>query len=346
MTGSFNCSNTMAAVACALALGVDADTIVSALARFEGVPGRFERIDEGQPFELIVDYAHTPAGLKTVLDTARELTDRKLICLFGCGGDRDRGKRPHMGRIAGELADEVFLTSDNPRSEPPERIIEDIAAGMSARVKAHLFPDRREAIGRALQTAGDGDVVVLAGKGNETRQEFSDHAIEFDDRHVAREWLRGRGDCRRRALSGRGHWRRDTPMDRRAMGWRGSGRDFSEGISTDTRSLKEGEAFLALRGPNYDGNRFVEEAFDRGACAAIADSCEGTGLQPVLRVADTLKALGEIAKQYRRRFELPVIAITGSSGKTTTKEMTAAVLGRTMRVLKTPESQNNEVGCR
>ena len=193
LTGSFNCSNTMAAVACALALGVDADTIVSALARFEGVPGRFERIDEGQPFELIVDYAHTPAGLKTVLDTARELADRKLICLFGCGGDRDQGKRPQMGRIAGELADEVILTSDNPRSEPPGRIIEDIAAGMSARKKAHLFPDRREAIGRALQTAGEGDVVVLAGKGNETRQEFSDHAVEFDDRHVAREWLRGRG---------------------------------------------------------------------------------------------------------------------------------------------------------
>ena len=116
------------------------------------------------------------------------------------------------------------------------------------------------------------------------------------------------------------------------------------GISTDTRRLKQGEAFLALRGPNFDGNRFVEEAFDRGACAVIADSCEDPGDRPVLRVADTLKALGEIAKQYRRRFEIPVIAITGSSGKTTAKEMTAAVLGRTMRVLKTPESENNEVG--
>lgn len=193
LTGSFNCSNTMAAVACALALDVDADTIASALAGFEGVPGRFERIDEGQPFEVIVDYAHTPAGLKTVLDTARELTDGKLICLFGCGGDRDQGKRPQMGRIAGELADEVFLTSDNPRSEPPERIIDDIAAGMRGPERAQLLPDRREAIGSALQTAGNGDVVLLAGKGNETRQVFSDHEIDFDDRHVAREWLRMRG---------------------------------------------------------------------------------------------------------------------------------------------------------
>ncbi len=193
LTGSFNCSNAMAAVACGLALGIDADTIAAALAEFEGVPGRFERIDEGQPFEVIVDYAHTPAGLETVLNTARELTRKKLVCLFGCGGDRDRGKRPEMGRIASELADVVFLTSDNPRREPPERIIDDIAAGMSAPGRAHLFTDRREAIGRALHVAKDGDMVVLAGKGNETHQVFADHAIDFDDRHVAREWLRQRG---------------------------------------------------------------------------------------------------------------------------------------------------------
>ena len=116
------------------------------------------------------------------------------------------------------------------------------------------------------------------------------------------------------------------------------------GICTDTRSLKEGEAFLALRGPNFDGNQFLEEAFDRGACVAITDFCEDAGSHPVLLVADTLRALGEIARQYRMRFDLPVIGITGSAGKTTTKDMTAAVLGRTMRVLKTPESENNEIG--
>ena len=192
LTGSFNCSNVTAAIACALALGVDVDTIAAALAEFEGVPGRFERIDEGQPFEVIVDYAHTPAGLETVLKTARELTGKQLICLFGCGGDRDRGKRRQMGRIAGEVADVVFLTSDNPRSEPPERIIDDIAAGMSAPERARRDPDRREAIGQALQAAGDGDVVVLAGRGNETHQIFANHAIDFDDRRVAREWLRRR----------------------------------------------------------------------------------------------------------------------------------------------------------
>ena len=116
------------------------------------------------------------------------------------------------------------------------------------------------------------------------------------------------------------------------------------GISTDTRSLQEGEAFLALRGSNFDGNQFLDEAFDRGACFAVSDSCELAGSHPVLLVADALEALGEIAKQYRMRFDLPVIGITGSAGKTTTKDMTAAVLGRAMRVLKTPESENNEIG--
>ena len=125
--------------------------------------------------------------------------------------------------------------------------------------------------------------------------------------------------------------------------WVGEDADWisPSGISTDTRSLQEGEAFLALRGSNFDGNQFFEEAFDRGACVAITDSCEVAGSHPVLLVADTLRALGEIAKQYRMRFDLPVIGITGSAGKTTTKDMTAAVLGRTMRVLKTPESENN-----
>ena len=193
LAGSFNCSNALAAVTCAFALGIDTETIAAALAEFEGVPGRFERIDEGQPFEVIVDFAHTPAGLETVLNTARELTGRKLICLFGCGGDRDPGKRPQMGRIASELADEIIITSDNPRSESPERIIEEIAAGMSAPEGARMFPDRRVAIGRALQVARDGDVVVLAGKGSETRQIFRDHAIDFDDRRVAREWLAEQG---------------------------------------------------------------------------------------------------------------------------------------------------------
>ena len=148
-------------------------------------------MDEGQPFSVIVDYAHTPDSLANVLRTARELTAGRLICVFGCGGDRDRGKRPEMGRIAGALADVPIVTSDNPRSEDPIAIIDEILAGMDG--APEVEPDRRAAIARAIETAEDEDVVVIAGKGHEQGQEFADRKVPFDDREVAREALRRLG---------------------------------------------------------------------------------------------------------------------------------------------------------
>jgi UDP-N-acetylmuramoyl-L-alanyl-D-glutamate--2,6-diaminopimelate ligase len=191
LTGRFNRSNVMAAACVGVALGIDAAAVRSGIAALSQVPGRFERLDEGQPFEVIVDYAHTPAGLDTVLRTARELTRGRLLCLFGCGGDRDRGKRPLMGRVAEDLADLVFLTSDNPRSESPEEIIDEIAAGMRDAGSAVVCADRRAAIEAALQEAGEGDVVVVAGKGDEPYQILAEGPTDFDDRRVVRQVLRG-----------------------------------------------------------------------------------------------------------------------------------------------------------
>ena len=190
LTGRFNCSNVGAAVACGLILDVDDEAIAQGIASVTGVPGRFERVDEGQSFEVIVDYAHTPAGLENILRAARELATKRLICLFGCGGDRDRGKRALMGKAAENLADLVFVTSDNPRSEPPGTIIDEILAGMTSPAAARRQPDRRVAIAQALREAEAGDVVVLAGKGDETYQVLADGVLEFDDRCVARETLR------------------------------------------------------------------------------------------------------------------------------------------------------------
>ena len=190
LTGRFNCSNVVAAVACGLALDVEEEAIAQGRAGVTGVPGRFERVDEGQSFEVIVDYAHTPAGLENILHSARELSKRKLICLFGCGGDRDRGKRALMGQAAERLADLVFVTSDNPRSELPEKIIDDIVAGMARSAGVEVRVDRRVAIAEALRAAEAGDVVVLAGKGDEGYQILADEVIDFDDRLVARETLR------------------------------------------------------------------------------------------------------------------------------------------------------------
>jgi UDP-N-acetylmuramoyl-L-alanyl-D-glutamate--2,6-diaminopimelate ligase len=151
------------------------------------VPGRFEEVDEGQPFTVLVDYAHKPGSLETVLRAARGLSSGRLVCVFGCGGDRDRGKRPVMGRIAAQLADRAILTSDNPRSEDPQAIIDEVLAGAP---ELEVEPDRGAAIELALAEARDGDVVVIAGKGHEQGQEIAGVVHPFDDREVAREVLR------------------------------------------------------------------------------------------------------------------------------------------------------------
>ncbi len=188
LQGRFNRENTLAAVAVARLLGVPEGSVDEGLAGAPSVPGRFESVDEGQPFSVIVDYAHTPDSLANVLSTARELAGERLICVFGCGGDRDRGKRPEMGRIASELADVAIVTSDNPRSEDPQAIIDEILGGVVGDVEVE--PDRRAAIAKAIEQARDRDVVVVAGKGHEQGQEFADRKIPFDDREVAREALR------------------------------------------------------------------------------------------------------------------------------------------------------------
>jgi UDP-N-acetylmuramoyl-L-alanyl-D-glutamate--2,6-diaminopimelate ligase len=191
LRGEFNVYNVLGALATARAIGVPAETCVDAIATAGQVPGRFETVDEGQPFAVLVDYAHTPDSLENVLRAARSLTGERLHVVFGCGGDRDRGKRPLMGEIARRLADRVVVTSDNPRSEDPDAIIAEILAGSGQDV-AH-DADRRAAIALALSDAAAGDVVVIAGKGHEQGQEFeAGRKIDFDDVTVAREILRGK----------------------------------------------------------------------------------------------------------------------------------------------------------
>jgi UDP-N-acetylmuramoyl-L-alanyl-D-glutamate--2,6-diaminopimelate ligase len=188
LRGRFNVENVLAAVAVARLLDVPDDAVRQGVAHLAGVPGRFEAVDEGQPFAVIVDYSHTPGALENVLAEARALATGRLICVFGCGGDRDRYKRPVMGELASRLADVAVVTSDNPRSEDPLAIIEEILAGTDGEVDVE--PDRARAIARALRHAEPGDVVVIAGKGHEQGQEFADTVLPFDDREVARDALR------------------------------------------------------------------------------------------------------------------------------------------------------------
>ncbi len=195
LRGRFNISNVMGVVAVGELLGLDHDAVVAGIGAVTGVPGRFEPVDVGQPFEVLIDYAHTPDSLQNVLREARKLVvdGRRLVVVFGCGGDRDRGKRPQMGAIARTLADIAIVTSDNPRSEDPGAIIDEITAGAATGTAELIVEvDRRQAIARATELANAGDVVVIAGKGHERGQERNGVISPFDDREVAREVLGAR----------------------------------------------------------------------------------------------------------------------------------------------------------
>jgi UDP-N-acetylmuramoyl-L-alanyl-D-glutamate--2,6-diaminopimelate ligase len=191
LRGSFNVANAAGALLAARVLGIDDDAIKRGIESVRGVPGRFELVDEGQPFTVVVDYAHKPDALEKVLRAAREIARSRVLVVVGAGGDRDRGKRPLMGRIASELADVAIVTSDNPRSEDPRAIIDEIVGGATREVEVEV--DRAAAIGRAVELARAGDVVVIAGKGAEQGQQFADDTIPFDDRDVARHALRAMG---------------------------------------------------------------------------------------------------------------------------------------------------------
>ncbi len=292
--------------------------VLAALAPVEGRLQVVEPLDCGEARALpmvVVDYAHTPDALARALQalapTARARGGR-LVCVFGCGGARDRSKRPLMGQVAVAHADAVLLTSDNPRDEAPLAIIDAIQAGLETPLPVQA--DRARAILSTLWTADARDVILLAGKGHETTQEFSDHRIVFDDRQWARlalSWLKGVPLC------------------------------------TDSRTLTEGALFVALRGAQFDGHDFLAQAQARGACAAlVAEPREVPGLVQI-PVHDPLQALQDMAALWRQRFDGPLVGVTGSNGKTTTKEMIGAILRAGLgeaAVLATQGNQNNEIG--
>jgi UDP-N-acetylmuramoyl-L-alanyl-D-glutamate--2,6-diaminopimelate ligase len=194
LVGQINVYNILLACSTALTYGIGEKQIRKGIANLQRVPGRFERVEEGQPFTVVVDYAHTDDALRNVIAAARGMRPKRVITLFGCGGDRDRSKRPLMGVAAAEFSDYVVLTSDNPRSEDPLSIMNDALVGLRRYDTPHITePDRERAIRKAIEEAGPGDVVILAGKGHETYQILRDGPIPFDDREVARRVLRSFG---------------------------------------------------------------------------------------------------------------------------------------------------------
>ncbi|MFA5664233.1 bifunctional UDP-N-acetylmuramoyl-L-alanyl-D-glutamate--2,6-diaminopimelate ligase MurE/UDP-N-acetylmuramoyl-tripeptide--D-alanyl-D-alanine ligase MurF [Castellaniella sp.] len=324
LVGEHNISNLLLVAGVLRELGWGLSRTARALARLQPVPGRLQAVaalpggatqgPHGHAL-VVVDYAHTPDALERVLVSLRPMTQERkgqLWCVFGCGGDRDAGKRPMMGAVAERLADRIVVTSDNPRNEPPQAIAQAILSGMTKPV--HVQLDRARAILETLWGAAPRDVILLAGKGHETWQEIRGVRRPFDDR----DWA-----CL-------------------ALTWQQGAH-----LATDTRDFPAGALFPALRGERHDGHDFVQAAARAGARAALVEHRVPDVDLPQLVLGDMRHALRLWASVWRRQFHLPVIAVTGSNGKTTTKEMISTILavwwGADQR-LATPGNFNNDIG--
>ena len=315
-----------------------AEAVFAAFAHLKGVPGRLERIGEVRGALCIVDYAHKPDALEHVLDALRPFTSGRLVCVFGCGGDRDRGKRPVMGRIASERADIVIVTDDNPRGEQPAAIRAEILAGAPG---AREIGDRAEAIGAAVAALGPGDVLVVAGKGHETGQIIGDRTLPFSDHEVLRAAI-ARGSAR---MSGP-LWTRDE-IAAATRGWITDEIGPVAGISIDTRTLKAGDLFFAIKGDARDGHDFVRDALAKGAAAAVVAEARAPDFVDsgtLIVVPDVLGAMRDLAARARARTSAQVVAVTGSVGKTSTKEAMRLVLSRQGATHAAFASYNNHWG--
>ncbi|CAP41025.1 bifunctional UDP-N-acetylmuramoyl-L-alanyl-D-glutamate--2,6-diaminopimelate ligase MurE/UDP-N-acetylmuramoyl-tripeptide--D-alanyl-D-alanine ligase MurF [Bordetella petrii] len=326
LLGRHNVSNLLLVAGVLYKLGWPLAQLARALAATRPVAGRLQVVSPlplralgatGRGPLVVVDYSHTPDSLARALAALRPVADARggrLVCLFGCGGERDTGKRPEMGRIAADLADKITVSSDNPRGEDPAAIIAQIVAGIPRGARLQVEADRARAIMQTIWAADPDDVVLLAGKGHETYQDAGGVKLPFDDREWARLAL---------LLPHAG------------------------ALSTDTRSIGANEVFLALTGEQFDGHAYLAQAESAGACAAIvAHPVDGASL-PQLVLGDTRQALQRIGAAWRARYSLPVIGVAGSNGKTTTKEMIAAILadwqGEAGR-LATAGNFNNDIG--
>lgn len=373
LTGKYNLENILAAAAAALSLGIEPRCIQEGIAALTNVPGRLERVSRSGEPTVFVDYAHTDDALLNVLSTLSQFRQRRIITVFGCGGDRDRGKRPKMGKVATSLSDLTIITSDNPRSEDPARIIAEIEAGIDRTEvqkitaetdcesgKAYLIiADRRQAIEWAIDQAQPFDIVLIAGKGHEDYQIIGDARFHFDDREVSRAALDLRsGPTTKQTAPGPvesdgddepGLSVSEVLAATRGRLIKGDAGGFFCGISTDSRSIKRGNLFVPLAGERFDGHDFIGQAMALGAAGYLCrpgteNPALDTAAPVAIEVPDTLNALGDLAGYWRRRLPVQVVAITGSAGKTTTKDMTAAILELARPTLKTRGNFNNLIG--
>ena len=338
LLGRFNAHNLLAAVAVACLHGNGLDAVLGRLRGVEPLAGRMQRLGGGSCPLVVVDYSHTPDALRSALAALRPLCAGTLWCVFGCGGERDRGKRPQMAEAAEQGADRVVVTDDNPRGEDADAIVADIMAGFARPDAVCIERDRARAIHGAVTGAGVQDVVLLAGKGHETTQERAGVVLPFSDAASARHALGSPGMIRMRLGEAAA-----------TLGLRAPGEDVAfRGVSTDSRTTAAGALFVAVRGPMFDGHDFVGAAAARGAAAALVERApDAPAPIPFILARDSVRALAELAAAWRRRFhDLVLVGITGSNGKTTVKEMVAAILRTAGPVSATRATSTTRSGSR
>ena len=352
LIGQYNVANLALAVGIGEALGLAHEAIARGIAALPGVPGRVERVPNAAALDIFVDYAHTPDALRNVLGALRPLTRRRLICVFGCGGDRDPGKRPKMAAEVAALADLAVVTSDNPRTEDPHAILDQILAGVPRPFAVDV--DRARAIRAAVSEAVPGDVVVITGKGHEDYQIIGTTKHHFDDREQAARAVHQRAH---HALAELGADAGGTVSDAAGGATAAAGPIIGTAaihrVVIDSRIAAPGDLYVAVRGEAHDGHAFCAAAVAAGASAVMVEHAVELDA-PAIVVADSRLALGALAHAHRRRWVgVPphgrreagaLIAITGSAGKTTTKELTRAALALAGPTHAADGSLNNETG--
>lgn len=368
LTGRFNLENILCAAGAAFALNIGTEQIKKGLEDCRSIPGRLEKIDTPLDRFVFVDYAHTPDALASILITLEQRAPKRVITVFGCGGNRDRSKRPVMGQIACKHSDIAIVTSDNPRKEAPDAIVQDIIAGLDAftrltdqgldaapSTKGYLVEvDRKKALKKAIFISKPGDIIVAAGKGHETYQITNTGTIHFDDKEELQTAAREFAD-------------QFTPIPwtmedlSRALGSAPVVSTLDPppvftGISTDSRTIHQSQVFLALRGESFDGHAFINGLVDKGTKGIIAEKGFTAALGKtkekewrqkgllVFEAKDTTAALGRLARYQRLRSKVKLLAITGSSGKTTTRRMAEEIFSTRFHVLATAKNFNNEIG--
>lgn len=368
LTGRFNLENILCAAGAAHALKIQSKLIKQGLESCMSVPGRLEKVENTIDRHIFVDYAHTPDALESILTTLEQRAPKRLITVFGCGGDRDSSKRPLMGEIAARLSDISIVTSDNPRTENPDAIIKDILKGMqdyeqiseqdltnTPFKKGYLVETEREqALETAVRLSKPGDIIVAAGKGHETYQITNNGTIHFDDREV----LRSAAENFAALFTPIGWSMEDltNALETQPVTFSRKTDHFFDTINTDSRIIGENELFLALEGENFDGHDFIPSLIEKGIKGFVVRKNFSQELEKftnqeisesdiiVFETGNTLSALGQLARYQRERADVKVVAITGSSGKTTTRKITQQIFQTYFHTHSTLKNFNNEIG--